>query len=262
MLLLEKERLSRSRVISLDITEGSFKQVQNEIVIAALERRRCTVCFANAHMTVEAARDQDFAKMVNGANWVVPDGAPIVWTLRKLYGRQQERISGPEFLPNLLQRAASEELSVYFYGSTPEVLSATLDVCHQKYPSLRIAGVHSPPFRPLTLAEEEEDVRRIVASGARLVFVALGCPKQEVWISRMRHRIPAVLMGIGGALPILAGCLSRAPRWMQDSGLEWLYRLAQEPGRLFYRYMTTNTLFVLYLIRSQLRTRRLGRFSA
>lgn len=239
-----------STVVCLDITNGTYNQIQNDIILAAKRRQNSTVCFANVHMTVEAACNKQFADIVNSANWVTADGVPILWAIRALHGRRQERITGLDLLPDLLQRAAEEGLKVFFYGSTPDVLADTVAICKLKWPSLHIAGVHSPPFRTLTAAEEDEDVNRIVESDAQLVFVALGCPRQEVWISQMRARIPAVLLGIGGALPVLAGHFPRAPRWMQKTGLEWFFRLSQEPFRLFHRYMTTNTMFVLYLFRS------------
>lgn len=239
-----------STVISLNISQESSLQIQEQVILAARQRRSSTICFANVHMTVEAARDPQYAAIVNGADWVVADGAPISWAVQAIYKRKQERITGFHFTQSLLQKAAEEGLSVFFYGCTSAVLSATLIRCHDLYPSLVIAGVYSPPFRSLTSAEEEEVVERISNSGAHLVFVALGCPRQEVWIHRMRHRIPAVLLAIGGALPMLAGQLSPAPPLMQRSGLEWLYRLCQEPRRLFRRYMVTNTLFIVYLSRA------------
>jgi N-acetylglucosaminyldiphosphoundecaprenol N-acetyl-beta-D-mannosaminyltransferase len=243
---------SRSRVVCLHIDAAPYHQIQEEVIAAALNRRSGSVCFANVHMVVEATRNSHLADCVNSAAWVVADGVPLVWAIRAIHRRNQERVTGLDFLPDLLGRACEEQLSVYFYGSTTEVLQATLRTCQQKFPSLQIAGIYSPPFRTLTPAEEDEVVQQIVDSGAQLVFVALGCPRQEVWIARMSHRIPAVLLGIGGALPVLAGKFSRAPIWMQRSGLEWLYRLIQEPARLFSRYLTTNTLFIFYLLRGHM----------
>ncbi len=243
---------SRAELVCLQIDTGSYHQIQEEVIDAAHARLSSSICFANAHMVVEAIRNHHVAESVNNATWVVADGVPLVWAIRAIFKRNQERVTGLDFLPDLLHRASQEGLSVYFYGSTPEVLQATLQTCQQRFPTLRVAGTYSPPFRSLTPAEEDEAVEKIVASGARLVFVALGCPRQELWIARMRHRIPAVLLGIGGALPVLAGQFSRAPIWMQMYGLEWLYRLIQEPTRLFRRYLTTNALFIFYLFRKHL----------
>lgn len=250
-----ENNLSRSMVVCLHINVGSYNQITEEVIAAAREKRSSSICFANVHMVVEATRNRYLAGCVNNATWVVADGVPLVWAIRAIYKRNQERVTGLDFLPDLINRASEESLSVYFYGSTTDVLQATLHACQQKYPSLKIAGTYSPPFRALTSEEEDVAVRRIVDSGAQLVFVALGCPRQEVWIARVRDRIPAVLLGIGGALPVLAGKLPRAPNWMQRYGLEWLFRLIQEPTRLFRRYFTTNTLFVFYLLRKHVMIR-------
>lgn len=246
---------SRSRVVSLHINAGSYHQIQEEVIAAAHAKQSSSICFANVHMVVEATGNKYLADCVNNATWVVADGVPLVWAIRAIYKRNQERITGLDFLPDLLNRACEENLSVYFYGSTTDVLQATLHTCQQNLPSLKVAGTYSPPFRALTPEEEDEAVRRIIDSGAHLVFVALGCPRQEVWIARVRHRIPAVLLGIGGALPVLAGQFPRAPQWMQRSGLEWFFRLSQEPTRLMRRYFTTNTLFIFYILRKHLMIR-------
>ncbi len=203
-------------------------------------------------MVVEAAHDPVFAQAVNKATWATADGVPLTWALRALYGIRQERITGLDVLPDLLVEAAKNQLPVYFYGSTPEVLSRCALFCQQNHPTLPIAGMHSPPFRPLSAAEEQADIEAINASGAAMVFVSLGCPKQEKWMAAVSDRIPAVLLGIGGALPVSVGEQLRAPRWMQQGGLEWFFRLIQEPRRLLRRYIVTNTLFVGYLLRQRL----------
>lgn len=209
-------------------------------------------CFANVHMVVEAAHDTALAQSVNRATWSTADGVPLIWALRMLYSLRQERITGLDILPDLLAKAATHQLPVYFYGSTPGVLDRCAAFCQQHHPTLLVAGMHSPPFRPLTPAEEQHDIDTIKASRASLVFVALGCPKQEKWMAAVSDRLPAVLLGVGGALPVLIGDQLRSPRWMQQAGLEWLFRLIQEPGRLFRRYLYTNPLFVGYLLRQRL----------
>lgn len=246
----------RASVISLALSLGSYQAVQESIVATAKQGQSGTVCFANVHMCVEAQHNPAIARAVNQANWVVADGVPLLWAMQLLYGIKQERITGLDMLPSLLERAAEEKLPVFFYGSTEDVLAQTVGVCRQKYPSLKIAGTLSPPFRALTAEEETQIARQITASGTKLVFVALGCPKQEVWLDRMRNQIPAVLLAIGGALPVLAGSVSRSPKWMQRSGLEWFYRFLQEPRRLFKRYAVTNSLFLYYLVKQYVRVKR------
>lgn len=243
----------RAPVISLNVSLGSYDHIRESIIRAAQQGESRTVCFANVHMTIEGQQKKEFAELVNGADWVCADGVPLTWAIRLQRQIRQDRVAGIDMLPDLVRRAADENLPVFFYGSTPDVLAKTVAVCEQRHPDLRIAGVLSPPFRALTPAEEEATVTQINASGARLVFVALGCPKQERWMAQMRGRIGAVMLGIGGALPILAGVQSRSPLWMQQNGLEWAYRLAMEPRRLFKRYAVTNSLFLLHLARHSFR---------
>lgn len=238
---------SRKKVVSLGLILSSYNQFIDEVIEAARQHQSGYACFANAHMVVEAARNPAFARAVNAATWVTADGMPLTWATRLLYGIRQERITGMDALPTLLQKLTNQPIPVYFYGATPEVLAECSRFCARQYPGLTIAGMHSPPFRPLTPDEEDEVVATIRASGAGVVFVALGCPKQEIWMAKLSHRIPAVLLGIGGALPVTVGVVKRAPGWMQRFGLEWLYRFVQEPRRLFARYVITNSLFVYYV---------------
>lgn len=245
----------RVNVVSVDLFVGSYNRLQEYIIEAAHQREPRSVCFANVHMAIEARRNPAIAKAVNEADWVVPDGVPLLWAMRGLYKVEQERIAGMDATSTLLDRAAAEGIAVFFYGSTPDVLERVRCLSQEAYPALRVAGMLSPPFRPATPDEDEATIAQITASGAGLVFVALGCPKQELWMARMRGRIPAVLLGVGGALPVLAGHRSRAPQWIQQAGMEWLFRLAQEPRRLFKRYAVTNSLYVYYLL-GQFATRR------
>lgn len=246
----------RKNVVGLEVILSSYQQFIQDVLEAACQHRSGYACFANAHMVVEAVRDPAFADMVNRATWTTADGVPLVWAIRLLYRLRQDRITGLDVLPSLLQEAPRHGVSVYVYGSTPEVLERCARFCTQNHPELSIAGIYSPPFRPLTVEEEDAIVERIRASGAGLVFVALGCPKQEKWMASLSHRIPAVLLGVGGALPVTIGVQKRAPRWMQLAGLEWLYRFLQEPRRLLSRYVTTNSLFVFYLTRQWIRQLR------
>ncbi|RYY16283.1 MAG: glycosyltransferase [Chitinophagaceae bacterium] len=246
MTLTSKQRVT---VISLNLSLGNYRQFQKEIITAAKAKQAGSVCFANVHMTIESKFNPGIAEAVNKADWVLCDGVPLLWSMKWLYGIKQDRATGLDMLPDLLQSAEETGVSVFFYGSTPEILKQTVDVCRQKYPKLTVAGTLSPPFRVLTPEEEAEVIEQISRSGAGLVFVSLGCPKQEVWMAKMRGQIPAVLLGIGGALPVLAGDVKRSPDWMQRAGLEWLFRFAQEPKRLFKRYAVTNSLYTWYLMK-------------
>ena len=241
--------MTRHRILSIDVTTGPYPAFIEEIIRLAHDRRSAYVCVANVHMTMEAHGDPVFAGIVNGADLVTPDGMPLVKALKLLYGMGQERVAGMDLLPDLLAAAEKEGLSVFLHGSTDEILQAMVRRIAGDFPRLRIAGTCSPPFRHLTAAEEEAAAARINDTGAHLVLVALGCPKQEQWMARNRGRINGVMLGLGGAFPVFAGMQKRAPAWMQRWSLEWLYRLGQEPRRLFRRYLVTNSLFMLLLAR-------------
>lgn len=209
------------------------------------------VCVANVHMLIESYLNNDFAVKVREADIVTPDGIPITWALKILHGVKQDRVAGMDILPDLLKRAEGENIAVYFYGGTSDMLCKTKNYVRKRYPALNIAGSYSPPFRELSREEEEEIVLKINESRAKIVFVVLGCPKQEKWMAAMKGRIHSTMIGIGGALPVLIGMQKRAPLWMQTSGLEWLFRLLQDPKRLWKRYFVTNSLFIYLLILSK-----------
>ncbi|KEO71825.1 WecB/TagA/CpsF family glycosyltransferase [Anditalea andensis] len=240
----------RKKLIAIDIDMGSYQDFIYRLVGLASYRTSSYTCVANVHMLVEAYKNKDFAKVVNQADVITPDGMPIAKGMNLIYGVQQDRVAGMTLLPDLLHASLKHDLSVFFYGGTAEMLYQTEKYCKKTLPGLKIAGVYSPPFRPLTAAEETEIIDRINASGAHFVFVALGCPKQEKWMASMKGRINACMVGIGGSLPVMIGMQKRAPDWMQRNSLEWLFRLTQEPKRLFKRYAITNHTFLYLLFRT------------
>lgn len=211
----------------------------------ARRRESCYVTICNAHVVVTAAEDAAYREVINAADMATPDGAPVAWMLRRLGYADQARISGPDLMWALCERCAAEDVPVFFYGSTNAVLTALQGRLQQAFPTLRMVA-ESPPFRVLSEVEDAAVVERLNASGAGIVFVGLGCPKQERWMAEHRGRVNAVMVGVGAAFDFHAGTLKRAPKWMQDYGLEWLHRLASEPGRLWKRYLVTNTLFIYY----------------
>jgi len=196
-------------------------------------------------MTTEAYLNKKFAENVNNANIIAPDGLPLVKSLRLLYGIKQDRVAGLDILPDLLKEIERNELGVYIYGTTNEVMNATDKYLGLNYPNISNKHYYSPPFRSLTNNEETHIIEQINSSGAHIVFVVLGCPKQEKWMSSMYGKINACMIGIGGALTVFVGKRKKAPRWMRNSGLEWVYRLVQEPRRLFMRYAISNSLYIL-----------------
>ena len=245
----------RKKLLALEIVSGAYQEFIDNLIYLAKSRTSSYTCVANVHMLVEAHKDKAFAEVVNGADIVTPDGMPLAKGLKFIYGEKQDRVAGMDLLPDLLSESERQSLPVYFYGGTQEMLDTTEAFCKETYPGLKIAGLHSPPFRILSRAEEEVIVQEINKSGARFVFVALGCPKQEKWMASMKGRINACMIGIGGALPVMVGMQKRAPSWMQKFSLEWLYRLSQEPRRLFKRYFQTNTLFIYLFSKEYLKVK-------
>jgi len=244
--------MNQTTLMGFPLSLGRYNDFVEAICTQASCRTGSYVCVANVHMFVEAAMDRGFSRIMEQASIVTPDGKPLTWALYAMRGIRQERAAGMDLLPELLDAAAQRGLRVYFYGSTPDVLARAQDFIKHHHPSTEIAGMYSPPFRPLTPAEEAQVARTINNSGAHLVFVVLGCPKQERWMAAMKDRIQATMIGVGGALPVLIGDQRRAPRWMQRAGLEWCYRLAQDPRRLLKRYLVTNTLFIYWVVREVL----------
>jgi N-acetylglucosaminyldiphosphoundecaprenol N-acetyl-beta-D-mannosaminyltransferase len=217
------------------------------------------VCLANVHTVMEAVDDQKYQDIINQADLVIPDGMPLVWMLRLMGHRLEDRVYGPTLTLWVLGAAARQNVPVGFFGGAPDVLEALVHKMGQRFPGLKIAYRHSPPFREFTREEDEQVARDINASGARILFVGLGCPKQERWMAAQRGKVRAVMLGVGAAFDFHAGTLRQAPRWMQDRGLEWLFRLYVEPRRLWGRYFKHNPRFVLYSVLQLLRLKSFGR---
>lgn len=205
------------------------------------------VCLCNVHSVVTAERDAGLRRALDGADLALPDGLPVAFSMRRAGVRGQPRLGGPDLMWRYCAHAARAGESIYLYGSTPETLQRLSVRLTSAFRGLRIAGVWSPPFRDLTDAEESEVRERIHASGAGVVFVGLGCPKQEIFMASQRGQLRAVMVGVGAAFDFHAGTVRRAPMWMQRSGLEWLHRLSSDPRRLAGRYFRTNTRFLLYM---------------
>jgi N-acetylglucosaminyldiphosphoundecaprenol N-acetyl-beta-D-mannosaminyltransferase len=245
---LKTNILPKKELLQVEVTNASYHEVLSAICCLGSQRTSSYVCVANVHMVVETHLNHCFKAVLENAEIVVPDGKPLSVLMNFLYNLRQERVAGPELMISLFEIAERDGLRIFFYGSTSEVLAKMLDKLTYDYPKLQIAGMISPPFRPLTAAEDEEITEQINASGAHIVMVALGCPKQEQWMHDHQDKINAVMLGVGAAFPFYTKDLQRAPKWMQDSSLEWLYRLLCEPRRLFKRYVMTNSLFILMVM--------------
>jgi len=244
----------RLQIISLNVDHLDFNQSLEQVAEMALKRSSSYICFANVHMTIEAYKDKSFLEKINKADLVFADGKPIAFACQLLHHKKQQRVSGMDFTPSLLEKANEKDLSVFIYGSTEAVIMAMKEKIVANFSRIQFAGAISPPFRPPTEDEVKNDIEKINRSGAHIVLVSLGCPKQEKWMAENSDKINAVLLGIGGALPVVAGIQKRAPKWMQNMGLEWFYRLLQQPGRLFTRYFYTNSYFVFLLGRDWIKS--------
>lgn len=204
------------------------------------------VCMANVHMVMEAFDSAEFRAVVNRADLVTSDGMPLVWGLQKLGFPQATRVYGPDLTLALLDAAQRHRTPIGFYGGSPEALQRFQQRLAKDWPDVPVACAISPPFRPLTPQEDEAYTQAIRNSGARLLFVGLGCPKQERWMAAHQARLPAVLLGVGAAFDFLTGAKPQAPRWMMRFGLEWLFRFVSEPARLWRRYLILNPRFVMH----------------
>ncbi|MGF1601104.1 MAG: WecB/TagA/CpsF family glycosyltransferase [Thermosynechococcaceae cyanobacterium] len=239
-------------IIGSPITAQPFKEQMRAIMVWAKERRSKSVCVANTHMLIEAYRNPDFSSVLQNADMVTPDGMPLVWMMKTMGALQQDRVAGMDIFTALCQAAPREQVSIFLLGSQSDILGRMQTRLQREFPNLDIAGVEPLPFRPMTPAEDSALIERVNASGAGIVFLALGCPKQEAWIDVHRDKIQAVMIGLGGVFPVYAGLQKRAPGWVRASGFEWLYRLIQEPTRLWKRYGSTIPAFVWLALRQVL----------
>ncbi len=206
------------------------------------------ICIANVHVLMEAYDSSDFQNALNDADLTVPDGMPLVWMLRMKGYSRQSRVYGPTLMLHVVEAAARQNLSVGFYGSRPEVLNTLVKRMKACYEGLNVAFAYSPPFRAISPEEDCAIVEQINQSGVKILFVGLGCPKQEIWMASHRGQVKAVMLGVGAAFDFHAGLKPQAPGWIQRLGLEWLFRLFTEPRRLWKRYLYHNPRFIVLAI--------------
>ncbi len=235
-----------AKVIGSFIHALSWDETLNRITTWAKARESRYVCICNVHSVITATQDAGFKNVLRHADMATPDGMPIAWMLRKMGFAKQERINGPDLMWKYCAQASRSGEAVYFYGSTFETLQLMSVKLRRAFPGLHIGGVYSPlRVEGEAGAEDEAIIAAINESGAGVVFIGLGCPKQEKWMATHRHRIRAVMIGVGAAFDYHAGTVQRAPVWMQRNGLEWSYRLFSDPRRLWKRYFVTNSLFII-----------------
>lgn len=202
------------------------------------------MCVSNVHTTVTSYEEADYRAVQNGGIMAIPDGGPLSSVGRKRGYEKMERTTGPSYMGEILKISAEKGYRHYFYGSTEETLEKLYKALTENYPGIQIAGMYSPPFRPTTQEEDAAVVKRINETKPDFVWVGLGAPKQEKWMAAHQGVIEGFMVGVGAGFDYFAGNIERAPEWMQKWNLEWVYRLMQDPKRLFKRYLVTNTKFI------------------
>ncbi|MGH9600165.1 MAG: WecB/TagA/CpsF family glycosyltransferase [Terracidiphilus sp.] len=255
---MQISEVQRFRLFGVPIAAADMSSAIQE-VSSWIERgdRGRMVTFTNVHMLVESIRHPEFVRLMQRSDLNCPDGVPLVWCGRGLARKSLSRVCGPDFLPRFCEVTADKKLRHFFFGCGEGVAAKAAANLQKKFPGMQIAGVYSPPFRKLSAEEEEEVVQMINAARPHVLWVSLGCPKQELWVDRFRYRVDVpVLLAVGLAVDIAAGAKKRAPYFMRISGLEWLYRLCQEPRRLWRRYVIYNSIFVYHVLREGRRALR------
>jgi N-acetylglucosaminyldiphosphoundecaprenol N-acetyl-beta-D-mannosaminyltransferase len=238
-------------ILGTRVDATSYADATDRILQWAQAGESRYVCICGVHGVMESHDSQEIQRVHNAADLVTPDGMPLVWVLRRLGLKDQTRVYGPDLTLKVCQAAAEAGIPVGLYGGTQTVLERLQESYRARFPQLRIAYAYSPPFRPLTCEEDEAVVQAINASGTRILLVGLGCPKQEQWVAAHRNRVQAVMLAVGAAFDFHSGQVKQAPRWMQQCGLEWLFRLLMDPRRLWRRYFKNNPRF-LWLVMWQL----------
>lgn len=236
------------KILDVNISPTSYLQASQLIREWANHNESRYVCAANVHMVMEAHDSSQVRDVVNNADLVTPDGMPLVWVMRRKGVRNQERVYGPTLMLEVLKMAQENGIPVGFFGGSQIALKSLVDKMTAKYPGLKICLSQSPPYSPISQDEDKTLTEGIIKSGARILFVGLGCPKQEIWMAEHRTRIPAVMIGVGAAFDFHAGLKPQAPEFIQKIGLEWLFRLFHEPIRLWRRYILNNPRFIVQSI--------------
>jgi N-acetylglucosaminyldiphosphoundecaprenol N-acetyl-beta-D-mannosaminyltransferase len=244
-------------VLGVPLALTDYERTMDWMDATIAARQRGYICVAAVHTVMVCQEDPELRDAILGSDLTVPDGQPLVWAMNALGHELPSRVYGPDLMAKYCERAALTGARMFLYGGRDqEALVALATNLRRRYPGLTIVGGYVPPYRPLTSEEEDAVVDEINRSNADIVWVGIGVPKQEKWMAAMRSRLKTpVLIGVGAAFDFHAGLVPQAPRWMQSVGLEWAYRLAQEPGRLWRRYLRYNPRFVAGFVRQWLRHR-------
>jgi N-acetylglucosaminyldiphosphoundecaprenol N-acetyl-beta-D-mannosaminyltransferase len=249
-LIQSKTKTKRYLIIKTQVNATNLEDAAQLICQWGELRQSKYVCLANAYMLMLANDSIMFRQVLNQADLITADGRPLVWILRSLGAIHQDQVCGRDLTGQICKIAMQKSIRVGFYGCTDTVLVRLIANLKNYFPGLIISYAFAPPFRSLTAIEVEQVAADIRNHQVQILFVGLGCPKQEIWMSKLKEKIPAVLIGIGGAFEMLAGTKPSVPCWMQHLGMEWLFRLCLEPRRLFWRNVWFGMRFFLVMLRS------------
>lgn len=241
---VDKSKIPTCNILGVDIAAIDMEWLLDYLINNIHDLSGDYICVSNVHTTVTAYEDGEYRKVQNGGIMAIPDGGPLSSVGQKRGFKNMKRTTGPSLMGEIFKISAAKRYRHYFYGSTDETLEKLYAVLTETYPGIQIAGMYSPPFRPMTEEEDKEIVERINETKPDFVWVGLGAPKQEKWMAAHQGRVNGLMIGVGAGFDYYAGNIERAPEWMQKSNLEWVYRLLQDPRRLFGRYWYTNTKFI------------------
>ena len=244
--------IKKVSILKINIDSVSYSSALKKIIARVDNHVNSYICVSNVHMCMEAFDDPFFCKVVNNADLVVPDGKPLVWAQRWLGEKTASQVRGPDLFLLVCKEAEKANIPIGLYGGTKQSLSKLMIFLEKKFPKLNIPYSYSPPFRQLTPIEDEICTKNINDSGTRIVFVGIGCPKQERWMAAHKDRLNCVMIGVGAAFDFFSGEKRQAPRWMQKAGMEWVFRLFNDPKRLWKRYLKHNPRFVYYFLKQLL----------
>jgi len=255
-----KDELRRANVISMDTTIVGLSSAVSSIMDRVNNSRPGYICVSNVHMCMETFDSPKFKHIVNNADMVIPDGRPIYWAQKLLGNKDAQQVRGLDIMNALCEKSDKSELKIGLYGgSSEEVLQTVIAKLKLQYSNIKIAYHYSPPFRPLTAEEDANVVADINNAGVDVLFVGIGCPKQEVWMAEHRSDLNCVMLGVGAAYDFVSGSKKHAPRCLQSIGLEWLFRLCCEPSRLWKRYLIHNPRFIYYFSKQIVKRKLFGK---
>lgn len=245
--------IEKQKVINTDISLCSYEDIIKYLNTCNWKNCSEYISVCNVYSVMTAYRDKYFQKILNESVIATPDGMPLVWNMRLLGNKDQNRVDGPNLMLKICESSGNMDIPIFLYGNTEECLNKLELKLKLEYPNIKICGKYSPPFRKLTHEEDQEVIKMINESGAKVTFVSLGAPKQEVWMYEHKEKVNGVMVGVGAAFDFIVGNINRAPLFMQNLGLEWLYRLVQEPKKTWKKYIINNPLYIVLTINQGLK---------